>query len=146
MPSDIRKFDVFIQENDDDNDHLGRVIRRRNDHYILVDKSTVDTAIDDSDYRKHAAVLSLADPISMHILRCAGLIEDSRSGRPRLIYEIPYPPHTDQKWTLEMALEAGGIPLQTRFRYATEICEAVMFAHAAGLVHKTINPQNIVCE
>ena len=34
-------------------------------------------------------------------------------------------------------------PLETRIRYAVELCLAVMFTHAAGLVHKSIRPDNI---
>jgi serine/threonine protein kinase len=103
--------------------------------------------------RKLASVLKHVDPESMHMLRCIGLIEteeEKRNGRCLLIYEIQGIPRsvgTEMKWTLARFIQKLNEPrLDTRVQFAVEICMAVMYTHSAGLVHKSIRPENIMGE
>ena len=64
-----------------------------------------------------------------------------------MIYELPSVPHENQGsgWTLAQAIRSTTSPsLDVRVRFAVEIATAVMFTHAAGLVHKSICPENIL--
>jgi len=99
------------------------------------------------DVNKLAFLLQQVDASSMHILRCKGTTyEGSGSNRSLLFYDMPSEPTDETKWTLAQAIEENTpVPsLNTRVRYAVEICKAVMFTHAAGLVHKSIRPENVL--
>jgi hypothetical protein len=101
-----------------------------------------------SDVKKLASVLHQVDAASMHILRCRGTTYQAEGyNRSLLFYELPDEPTNRSKWTLAQAIEDKRTPkpsLSVRIRYAVEISMAVMFTHAAGLVHKSISPENVL--
>jgi len=103
-----------------------------------------------SDVNKLASLLRQVDAASMHILRCKGTTHQVEGyNRSLLFYEIPCEPTNKIKWTLTQAIEGKHALkpcLNIRVRYAVEISMAVMFTHAAGLVHKSISPQNVISE
>ncbi|KAF7967998.1 hypothetical protein HWV62_32194 [Athelia sp. TMB] len=103
-----------------------------------------------ADVKTLAAVLGHVDAVSMHILRCKGTAYQAGGfDRSLLLYELPTEPTTQSKWTLAQAVEDKRTlkpSLNIRIRYAVEICMAVMFIHAAGLVHKSIRPENVLRE
>lgn len=103
-----------------------------------------------SDLKKLASVLQQVDAASMHILRCYGTAYQRMEHRRHLLfYELPSEPKGTTNWTLEQALSHEHTlkpSLNVRVQYAIEISMAVMFTHAAGLVHKSISPQNILSE
>jgi hypothetical protein len=85
----------------------------------------------------------------MHILRCKGTVYQPDLERSVLVYELPSVPNETQKkgWTLAQAIadkSTAKPTLDVRVRFAVEIATAVMFTHAAGLVHKSICPENIL--
>jgi hypothetical protein len=85
----------------------------------------------------------------MHILRCKGTVHRPDLERSVLIYELPSVPDETQRkgWTLAQAIadkSTAKPTLDVRVRFAVEIATAVMFTHAAGLVHKSICPENIL--
>ena len=85
----------------------------------------------------------------MHILHCKGVVYQPKFERSLLLYDIPRAPNAGIRWTLAKALEdvkSPKPPLDVRVRYALEVATAVMFTHAAGLVHKSICPDNILSE
>lgn len=101
------------------------------------------------DMRKLVAVLCNVDAEIMHILCCVGVKNDPKQQLPSLVYRIPTPPMRDATWTLESALKyrmyTSQKALEMRVRYAVEIAEGIMYTHAAGLVHKALNPKSILC-
>lgn len=105
-----------------------------------------------SDVKKLASVLTQVDTASMHILRCKGTTYQAAGyNRSLLFYELPSEPTIKSKWTLAQTIEDKHTlkpSLRARVRYALEVSMAVMFTHAAGLVHKSISPENIlgVCD
>ncbi|KAL0563801.1 hypothetical protein V5O48_018263 [Marasmius crinis-equi] len=100
------------------------------------------------DVKKLASVLHQVDAASMHILRCRGTTYQAEGyNRSLLLYELPSEPANKSKWTLAQAIEDKRTlkpSLSVRIRYAVEIALAVMFTHAAGLVHKSINTENVL--
>ncbi|KIK65975.1 hypothetical protein GYMLUDRAFT_239644 [Collybiopsis luxurians FD-317 M1] len=101
-----------------------------------------------SDVEKLASVLHRVDAASMHILRCKGTTYQAEGyNRSLLFYELPGEPTNRSKWTLAQAIEDKRTlkpSLSVRICYAMEISMAVMFTHAAGLVHKSISPENVL--
>jgi hypothetical protein len=100
-----------------------------------------------TDIQKLSLIISKVDPPSMHILRCKETVYQSDLERFVLIYELPSVPHESQTWTLAQAIadkSTAKPALDVRVRFAVEIATAVMFTHAAGLVHKSICPENIL--
>ncbi|KZV69915.1 hypothetical protein PENSPDRAFT_685932 [Peniophora sp. CONT] len=101
-----------------------------------------------ADVKILAAVLGKVDAPAMHILRCRGtLYQGDGFDRSLLFYEVPREPTTQSPWTLAQAIEDKRTmkpSLDARIRNAVEICTAVMFTHSAGLVHKSIQPENIL--
>lgn len=98
------------------------------------------------DILKLASVLHEVDMDSMHILRCKGMVfQQHFDNRTLLVYDIPSIPTRDMKWTLKNAIAKDRKPsLDVRVQYGVEISMAVMFTHAAGLVHKSICPDNVL--
>ena len=100
------------------------------------------------DVQTLAAVLGKVDSPATHILRCKGTIyQEDGFDRSLLFYEIPSEPAAQSTWTLAQALEDKRTvkpSLNDRIRYSVEVCMAVMFTHSAGLVHKSIQPENIL--
>ncbi|KAH6909758.1 hypothetical protein BKA70DRAFT_1274693 [Coprinopsis sp. MPI-PUGE-AT-0042] len=144
--ADLEIFSLpsIVQEGD-------RSIIRFEDHIVLVEyryleaRSSQETAEAIADVHKLASVLANVDEEAMHILRCLGTADQLNADRIALLYRIPQPPMAGAKWTLHDALRTSEKPpLDVRIRYALEICEAVMYTHAAGLVHKLIYPGNIL--
>lgn len=111
--------------------------------------------IEDSHEEVHmqrlTAVLQRVDMDSMHILGCQGMTYYRGSESVFLYYEIACAAPPDWRWTLQSYLsnrhmKSARPPLNARVRYAVELVTAVMFTHAAGLVHKSICPRNIFCK
>jgi hypothetical protein len=48
--------------------------------------------------------------------------------------------------TLRARLERGPLPIVEAVRYAREVAEALAYAHAEGLVHRDVKPENILIE
>jgi hypothetical protein len=119
------------------------------EHRYLESRSLQETEDSLADIQKLSLVLSKVDAPSMHILRCKGTIHQPDLERSVLIYELPSVPHDGQskRWTLAQAIadkSTAKPSLDVRIRYAVEIATAVTFTHAAGLVHKSIHPENIL--
>ncbi|KAF8449355.1 hypothetical protein L210DRAFT_2660841 [Boletus edulis BED1] len=111
-------------------------------------RSPQETEESIADANKLASLLWQVDAASMHILRCKGTTYQTEGyNRSLLFYEIPSEPTNKIKWTLAQAIEDKRTlkpSLNIRVRYAVEISMAVMFTHAAGLVHKSISPENVL--
>ena len=103
-----------------------------------------------TDVKKLASVLRQVDAASMHILRCKGTTYQAGGyNRSLLFYDIPGKLPSEKKWTLAQAIDDKHTQkpaLDARIQYAIEVSMAVMFTHAAGLVHKSIMPENILCK
>ncbi|KAJ3761246.1 hypothetical protein EV360DRAFT_80416 [Lentinula raphanica] len=111
------------------------------------ERSSRDIQESVQDVEKLAQVLHNVDPASMHILHCIGTVFQESFPRSLLLYDIPIMPAVDAQWTLATALknDKGLKPsLEVRIRFAVEISMAVMFTHSAGLVHKSIYPDNVL--
>jgi serine/threonine protein kinase len=46
--------------------------------------------------------------------------------------------------TLEQLIPNGGLPLREALAYAIQIAEALVAAHAAGVIHRDLKPANIM--
>lgn len=128
-----------------------RIITRFEKQIVFVEyrylEARSDQEVDEAilDVRKLASVLCNVDAEAMHILRCIGTADQLNIGRTSIIYSIPRAPMPNMKWTLQEVLKSSERPsLDIRVRYALEISEAIMYTHAAGLVHKSVCPSNIL--
>jgi len=98
-----------------------------------------------SDIQLLASVLQRADAASMHILTCIGTLFQAEYDRSVLLYNISSIPTSGERWNLALDIRNGPKPpLEVRVGYAVEICQAVLYTHAAGLVHKSIRPDNVL--
>jgi serine acetyltransferase len=110
-------------------------------------RSPQETRESISDVKKLATVLHQVNATSTHILCCRATVYEAEYDRSRLLYDLPSEPTKKDKWTLALAIEDKRRlkpSLGVRIRYAVEISKAVMFTHAAGLVHKSIRPENVL--
>jgi serine/threonine protein kinase len=142
----------------EDQDNADRIIARLDDqkvvyieyrYYPANSSRDSELARPVDDVRKLAQVLRHANTGSMHILHCIGTVYQEDLSRSLLVYDIPSMPSPDTDWTLAMAIAAENAakpPLELRVQCAVEIAIAVMFTHAAGLVHKSISPDNILSQ
>ncbi|MBN1674617.1 MAG: protein kinase [Kiritimatiellae bacterium] len=48
--------------------------------------------------------------------------------------------------SLREALKAGHLTPETALRYVPQICDALQYAHAAGIIHRDIKPENILLD
>jgi len=150
-----------LQETDIDESSLTKITKDGDRDIVRVDssrfmfierryfesRSSQETLEAISDVRKLASVLHQVDMDSMHILHCKGIVYQPKFERSLLLYDIPRATDAGIRWTLAKALEdvkSPKPPLDVRVRYALEVATAVMFTHAAGLVHKSICPDNIL--
>lgn len=111
----------------------------------------------DEKMERIARRLQHAGASTMHILRYIGVVrlygKTAGMHADLFFFQVPITVGRFKRLTLERAmpwnpdLVQGEMikmpPLETRMRYAVELCLAVMFTHAAGLVHKSIRPDNI---
>jgi eukaryotic-like serine/threonine-protein kinase len=68
---------------------------------------------------------------------------DAGSMGPLLFYSMPYIEGESMRGLLK---REGRIPEATAIRYAAEVADALIHAHAAGIVHRDIKPENILID
>ena len=84
--------------------------------------------------REARAVAQLSHP---HIVNVIDAGEDS--GHPYIVFE-----HVDGETLKERIRRLGRLPVDQAVAYAIEIARALSAAHARGIVHRDIKPQNVL--
>jgi serine/threonine protein kinase len=80
---------------------------------------------------------ALAALRSEHVVRVID-VGQLESGRPYLVME-----HLDGVHLEELLERDGPLSIETAVGYAVQVCEALAEAHALGIVHRDIKPQNL---
>jgi hypothetical protein len=111
--------------------------------WAVYDNKQVFFECKQSETRLLASVLGCVDAASMHIFPCLGTLVQEQYPRALLLYTLPDIPDEKSNLALDI-LNDPKPPLEVRVQYAVEICQAVLYTHAAGLVHKSIRPDNVL--
>lgn len=94
--------------------------------------------------RELAVRLRGADPLAFGLLKCLGAIDHERGGRFSLLFRIP--DHMSEPMTLRETIMSRNVihSLSDRFRLATQLARAVLSVHSFDMVHKSVQPENVV--
>jgi hypothetical protein len=124
------------------------VQRAHSKSWLILDSVSCDFLQDIDQRRKAvrdlATKLTRADPSKFALLKCAGVVAEKGMDNFQLVFKIPE--HISNAQTLRASLMSGNDnhSLSDRFRLATQLATAVCSVHTFGLVHKSIQPENIV--
>ncbi|KAF2019614.1 hypothetical protein BU24DRAFT_123764 [Aaosphaeria arxii CBS 175.79] len=94
--------------------------------------------------RELAVRLKRADPSTFGLLTCLGAVQDERDHTCSLVFRIP------ESISMPVTLRAKIMSTDTthslsdRFRLATQLARAVFSIHTFDMVHKSIQPENII--
>jgi hypothetical protein len=124
------------------------VQRAHSKSWLILDSVSCDF-LQNIDQRKKAVrdlatKLTRADPSKFALLKCAGVVAEKGLDNFQLVFNTPE--HMSNAQTLRASLLSGNDhhSLSDRFRLATQLATAVCSVHTFGLVHKSIQPENIV--
>lgn len=101
------------------------------------------TAIDARRFRREIAVLSrLYHPYILQLYD-SGVLESEGGGPAGLYYVMPYVAGPSLRQRLEREPQ---LPIDVSVRIACHVAEALEYAHAKGVLHRDIRPENILLE
>jgi hypothetical protein len=124
------------------------VQRVHSKNWLILDSVSCDFLQDIDQRRKAirnlATKLTRADPSKFALLKCAGVVAEKGLDKFQLVFKTPE--NMSNAQTLRASLISGNYnhSLSDRFRLATQLATAVCSVHTFGLVHKSIQPENIV--